>query len=181
VLAGRVVELYESCTGLFEKFLVRGQRAFPTISNGTLIPIPTRSATRVAGSISRCRRAPERPMPSSWLGAAASPSDWASGPRSSLERAARLGVYAVRRDHRRFSGSGLICCIRPGTSGASTWSIGVGFRSLRFQFRRGNSSPLLPSYLAACLICRKHARISCTNISGCSNAAKWPPLSSSLK
>ena len=36
-------------------------------------------------------------------------------------------------------------------------------------------------YLAACLICRKHARISCTNIFGCSNAAKWPPLSSSLK
>src|SRR5262245_63997134 len=30
-------------------------------------------------------------------------------------------------------------------------------------------------------MCRKHARSSFTNIAGCSNAAKWPPRSSSFQ
>jgi hypothetical protein len=57
VLAGRVAELYESCTGLFEKFLVRGQRAVSDHLKRDIDPHPH--------PLGGARRGLDQPMPSS--------------------------------------------------------------------------------------------------------------------
>ena len=68
--------------------------------------------------------------------------------------------------------------------------IGMTSDTLQGPLRPGRSVPFdfgrvlcdgHGAYFVPCLICRKHARTSRTNVSGCSNAAKCPPFSSSLK
>ena len=58
--------------------------------------------------------------------------------------------------------------------------------ALQGLWGQAGSTPLVlvvghGAYFVPSLICRKHARTSRTNVSGCSNAAKCPPFSSSLK
>ena len=57
MLAGRVAELYESCTGLFEKFLVRGQRAVSDYLKRDIDPHPH--------PLGDAPRGLDQPMPSS--------------------------------------------------------------------------------------------------------------------
>ena len=161
---GLAQPLEPPCTDPYARWCGRGQRA-------TAAPMPI-NVLYVSSNMSRGRANFQVPTSSIWAG----------GQRYLGENNNRRNIPTDLRggfDSRDPSGDRFGSPWMKMTSDTIQGPLRPG-RSVPFDFGRvlcdGHGA-----YFVPCLICRMHARTSRTNVSGCSNAAKCPPFSSSLK